>query len=143
MHSMTDQQIAALLIDSYSLLRCGVYVHDINVVNISYLRAINTTTMQKLRIKQIQTFRSEKDNQFYMRVIGLNSRTVHTAEGFKTRRGRDNSVQIINQSLIKPVPVVEMAWVQKGSQRVLAPQPGRALVNRSKSAKKAPLKKKA
>ena len=99
--------------------------------------------MQKLRIKQIQTFRSEKDNQFYMRVIGLNSHTVHTAEGFKTRRGRDNSVQIINQSLIKPVPVVEMAWVQKGSQRVLAPQPGRALVNRSKSAKKAPLKKKA
>lgn len=99
--------------------------------------------MQKLRIKQIQTFRSEKDKQFYMRVIGLNSRTVHTAEGFKSRKGRDNSVQIINQSLLKPVPVVEMAWIQRGSKRVLAPQPARALVNRSKSAKVAPAKKKA
>lgn len=106
--------------------------------------------MQKLRIKQIQTFRSEENKQFYMRVIGLNSKTVHVAEGFKTRAGRDNSVQIINQSLLKPVPVVEMAWVQRGSKRVLVAvpplalelaRPARALVNRSKSAKKA--KKKA
>jgi len=89
--------------------------------------------MQKLRIKQIQTFRSEENKQFYMRVIGLNSKTVHVAEGFKTRAGRDNSVQIINQSLLKPVPVVEMVWVQKGSKRVLAPVPA----THSKSVKKA------
>lgn len=89
--------------------------------------------MQKLRIKQIQTFRSEANKQYYLRIIGKNSQTVFPSEGYKRKAGRDNAVDIINQSLLAPVPVVAMEWVSQGKTLVL--RPARALVNQTKVAK--------
>lgn len=93
--------------------------------------------MQKLRIKKFVIWRSVNNKEFYMRIIGMNGRTVGGAgEGFKTRQGRDNAVAIINQSLIKAVPVESLEWqtvMVKGQPRLVL-RPARALVNRAKKA---------
>lgn len=94
--------------------------------------------MQKLRIKKFQIWRSLNNKEHYMRIIGLNGRTVGGAgEGFLTRAGRDNAVAIINQSLIKPVPVEHLVWqtVMKKGEPFQVLVPAKPLVKRS--AKKA------
>ena len=106
--------------------------------------------MQKLRIKRIEHFRSSKNKQFYLRLIGLNGKTVFNGEGYTKRSGRDNAIAIINQSLVAPVAVVEVPCpsLKKGKAAsskapVKALKPARALVNQTKSAKVAPKKAKA
>lgn len=93
--------------------------------------------MQKLRIKRIETFRSNKNNQYYLRAIGLNGRTVIPSEGYTRKAGRDNAVAIINQSLLTAVPVVQMEWVKVKGLKKEVLRPARALVNQAKAAAKA------
>jgi uncharacterized protein YegP (UPF0339 family) len=97
--------------------------------------------MQKLRIKRIEHFRSSENNQFYVRIIGLNGKTVFPSEGYHKRSGRDNAIAIVNQSLIAPVPVVEVPCphlkAQKKPARVKTPAPVKKKASGSKSASKA------
>jgi uncharacterized protein YegP (UPF0339 family) len=72
--------------------------------------------MQTLRIKNIETFKSETNGQFYFNVRGLNGRVVVPSEGYTRKANRDKTVDLINSSLLRPVPIVE--------------RPARALVNR-------------
>jgi len=89
--------------------------------------------MQVLRIKNIETFKSETNGQFYFNLRGLNGRVVVPSEGYTRKSNRDKTVDLINSSLLRPVPVVE--------------RPARALVNRPAARKVvagfAPAKKKA
>lgn len=98
--------------------------------------------MQKLRIKKFQVWRSLNNKEYYMRIIGLNGRTVGGAgEGFRSRAGRNNAVAIINQSLIKAVPVELMEWktvIKKGQPfEVLVPVKEPAKVSAKKRSAKA------
>ena len=85
--------------------------------------------MQKQQIKKIITFKSEVNGQFYFRLVGMNGKSLLQSEGYKSNAGRVKTLNLIQASLVSPVPVVE----------------GRALVNKNpvKAVAKKVVKKKA
>lgn len=71
--------------------------------------------MQTNRIKKIITFQSEVNGQYYFRLVGMNGKSLMQSEGYKSSAGRAKTLNLIQESLVSPVPVVE----------------GRALVNKN------------
>ncbi len=79
------------------------------------MKLILNPTMQTNRIKKIITFQSEVNGQYYFRLVGMNGKSLLQSEGYKTTSSRTKTLNLIQESLVTPVPVVE----------------GRALVNKS------------
>ena len=96
---------------------------------------------QTNRIKYFETHQSGINGNYYFNARGHNGRIILQSEGYTTKRKRDNTVELINSSLVTRVPVKARPVAQPSAK------PARALVNQTKVArkavaKKAPVKKK-
>ena len=97
---------------------------------------------QTNRIKYFETHQSGINGNYYFNARGHNGRVIFQSEGYTTKRKRDNTVELINSSLVTRVRVKARPVAQPSALK-----PARALVNQTKvarkvGAKKAPAKKK-